>query len=243
MKALILGISFILSHGLVFAQSSSPIIPFRDLDVSLILPDQWQKKLKVTIVPANPLYTQEEQKRAEKNPQYALRADYKNMPEHLSLGFGALSIFQKGADFEPEITFHSANEYSRIFGLGARVKKRAMVYERIWNLSSGTEDSTAKLQVQDGLPFVPVVHSQNFCDAIKVIKFKNGRGLRCVVQFGQDAQLLTQGKLNYFFQGLSNDQKTYVLATFPITLDGLAISGSDVSHLGYSYKGDHLAAR
>ena len=66
----------------------------------------------------------------------------------------------------------------------------------------------------------------------KRIAFGSGKGARVVTRYQVEADILREGVLAYFYQGITADKMHFVFATFPIKMRGLAVD----SHLGYSTK-------
>lgn len=225
---------------LVLGMALLPLIPataddkpakFQFESLTLNVPESWLKHADPKVIPAAPLYNAEDTARLKADPKADLKPDYTNMPEHIAVGFGKLP-FYKGKDFEfaPEITTHSVDAYSRIFdpeqkpspSLLSNVALIRKLSEKSGDYKSGSP-----------LPFVPFIDaSQQVTIGFKPLSFTNGKGFRFVTQYGFEAGLINQSQLVYIFQGITDDGKTYVLATFPVSLKGLP-KADDKKHLGF----------
>ncbi len=84
------------------------------------------------------------------------------------------------------------------------------------------------------LPFVPFVDAhQEFYAKAKVIKFQNGRGLLFLTQINQEVAIINNERLIYVFQGLTDDNRHFIYAEFPVSAKGLPESDTD-SFEGYT---------
>jgi hypothetical protein len=129
-----------------------------------------------------------------------------------------------------EVSIHSIEEYSHIFEPDADPKSMIEGFNRVWQ--TATSNSIPKINQE--LPIIPPAWGyQSVAVCFKQIEQKHFKGFRFITQLNQEASFIQKAGLFYIFQGISNDQKTYLLATFPIRLDGLA-KASDREHLGFS---------
>jgi hypothetical protein len=92
--------------------------------------------------------------------------------------------------------------------------------------------------VMESIPFLPWADErQLFIGRKKLIRFRNGRGLLFLTQYDQEESPVSNEFLVYTFQGLTDDNRWYVSAVFPVSAPGLPAStgaGSDASFLaGY----------
>jgi hypothetical protein len=72
------------------------------------------------------------------------------------------------------------------------------------------------------IPFLPWAdEGEAFIGKRKMIRFRNGRGVLFLTQFGQEKVPLNNGDLVYTFQGLTDDNAWYVSAMFPVMAPGL----------------------
>lgn len=72
------------------------------------------------------------------------------------------------------------------------------------------------------LPYLPFIDaSQAFSSKSKVINFQNGKGLLYLTQWQQDESVINDERLELIFQGLSNDNKNFVLIEFEVSAKGL----------------------
>ncbi len=77
--------------------------------------------------------------------------------------------------------------------------------------------------LKETLPDVPFFNAGSLIAAnIKVIPFQNGSGVRALTQYAQYSGPINNRELFYHFQGLTSDNKYYVIAILPITAPILA---------------------
>jgi hypothetical protein len=76
---------------------------------------------------------------------------------------------------------------------------------------------------ENELPYLPLVNAaQVFHAQVKYLDFQNGSGVRYITQYSQDMTPIINQSIFYTFQGLTDDGNTYVVATFPISAEGLS---------------------
>ncbi|HUI65453.1 MAG TPA: hypothetical protein VL126_11470, partial [Bacteroidota bacterium] len=72
------------------------------------------------------------------------------------------------------------------------------------------------------IPFLPWAdETQAFIAKRKFIRFRNGRGVLFLTQYEQERTPVNNMDLVYCFQGLTDDNITYVSAVFPVAAPGL----------------------
>ena len=91
---------------------------------------------------------------------------------------------------------------------------------------AGAQESIARLQkilagftpMKETLPNVPFFNAGSLIAAnIKLISFQSGNGVRVLTQYAQYSAPINNRELFYHFQGLTSDNKYYVIAILPIT--------------------------
>ncbi len=89
---------------------------------------------------------------------------------------------------------------------------------------------------QGKIPYLPYVDAtQSFHAHLKYIKFKGGQGVGSVVRYDTENSLVQDRQLAYTFQGITNDGRCYISATFPIAAPPLNLpkDGTITVHEGY----------
>lgn len=72
--------------------------------------------------------------------------------------------------------------------------------------------------MKETLPNVPFFNAGSLIAAnIKLISFQSGNGVRALTQYAQYSAPINNRELFYHFQGLTSDNKYYVIAILPIT--------------------------
>jgi hypothetical protein len=75
---------------------------------------------------------------------------------------------------------------------------------------------------QGKIPYLPYIDAtQSFHAHLKYIKFKGGQGVGSVVRYDIENTLVQDRQLAYTFQGITNDGRYYISATFPIIAPSL----------------------
>jgi hypothetical protein len=91
---------------------------------------------------------------------------------------------------------------------------------------------------QGKIPYLPYVDAtQSFHSHLKYIKFKGGQGVGFVVRYDIERSLVQDRQLAYTFQGITNDGRYYISATFPITAPSLNLPKDESINV---YEGYHL---
>lgn len=233
----ILLLSFILLQ-LTYAAAAEQSVKFHFQTLSVDLPKEWLPHADAKLIPANPLYSKKSASHLKSYPLWQLKPAYSNMPENIRVNFGKLPRYSdKKHWFTPEIMTHFTDSYARILDPGHKPSANFLaIFELIKKLSA------KQLNYRSGtpLPFIPFLDaSQHVTTGFKPLPFANGKGFRFVTAYSIEASILSESTLVYIFQGISNDGKTYVVATFPVTLEGLPKKG-ERKHLGFSEQGDFV---
>ncbi len=227
---------FLLSISLLLwncAGSDDGMAEFQFESLSVDIPEPWLAHANAALVPANPLYSEKAAANLKSFPFGELKPNYSNMPEHIVVNFNKLPRFSgKERGFAPEIMIHSTDAYARILDPESKPSANFLAeFELIKKLS------IKELNHKSGTP-LPFVNSsadgsQHVTIGFKTLPFANGKGFRFVTAYAIEATLLYENSLVYIFQGITNDGKTYIMATFPVTLNGLP-NYEDTEHLGFS---------
>ena len=123
-------------------------------------------------------------------------------PEHTQF---TLTNYQLQDKFQkPQIFVYPADEYAK--------------------LNSNAADQIQKLKAilaggpltKDTMPNWVMNAAQLFSAKQQVINFQNGRGVRFVTQYDQYPAIINNRELFYFFNGLTNDGKYYIVAILPV---------------------------
>jgi hypothetical protein len=117
----------------------------------------------------------------------------------------------QGKFFEPTIFVYPADEF-------AQANENAA--EQIDRLKKALAGSPL---LKETLPMVPFFNAAAiFAANIQIIPFQNGKGVSELTQYDQYAAPVNNHELFYHFQGLTSDNKYYVIAILPITAPILA---------------------
>jgi hypothetical protein len=144
-------------------------------------------------------------------------------PAHLEVTLDGYA--SQGSMFHPKIFIYPALDYAAAHQGAAESIKRLQAL--LANPSTATKDN---------LPTVPFYNAaQMFAAQINTIKFQNGTGIRMVTAYGQAAGPIGNDMTFYHFQGLTSDNKSYIIAIFPIQTPA-----GNIQFPGYDASADSL---
>lgn len=107
---------------------------------------------------------------------------------------------------EPEIFIYPADEFAQANSNAAEQ------IDRVKRILRGLTP------MQETLPRVPFFNAGPLIAAnLKIIPFQNGSGVRALTQYAQYSAPINNREIFYHFQGLTSDNKYYVIAILPIT--------------------------
>jgi hypothetical protein len=112
----------------------------------------------------------------------------------------------QGKFHDPRILVYPADEFAQSHSGAA---------EQIDRLKKALAGSPL---LQETLPVVPFFNAGPLIAAnIKIIPFQNGNGVRALTQYAQYSAPINNREMFYHFQGLTSNNKYYVIAILPIT--------------------------
>ncbi len=131
-----------------------------------------------------------------------------NFPKHVSF---RLRIAKQNR--EATVKIISIDYYRRMYAVSNHYTK--VFDENIKDLQKALKDE--KFRVKGEVPFIPFYDAhQTITARVKHLWFQNGKGIFFLTQYNQDfAMLVNNEELTYFYQGISDDGKKYILAQFP----------------------------
>ncbi|HEX9330943.1 MAG TPA: hypothetical protein VF896_03570 [Anaerolineales bacterium] len=136
-------------------------------------------------------------------------APWEVAPTHLKFTLTGYQL--EGKFFEPTIFVYPADEYAQANSGAA---------EQINRLKKALAGSPL---LKETLPMVPFFNAASLIAAnIQLLPFPNGKGVRVLTQYDQYAAPVNNHELFYHFQGLTTDNRYYVIAILPITAAILA---------------------
>jgi hypothetical protein len=130
-------------------------------------------------------------------------------PEHIQLDLDGYVL--QNTSYQPQIFVYPAEEYGML---------QPPIAENVNRLQE-VMDNPGKPLTDDVLPAYLINAAQLVRSNTKTVPFQNGLGIRMLTFIAQDAVPINNDDLIYFFSGLTNDGKYYVLAILPINLAGL----------------------
>lgn len=139
-------------------------------------------------------------------------------PKHISLKLrGEYYKQNKDSFFPPEINIYPIEEFRLALAKSPHFVKE--FDKEIMHLQSIIAKKPSKVEIVPRIPFYD--GTPELKTRVKYLSFKNGRGFFHLTQFNIEAYLINNRGLTYIFQGISSDDKYYVLGTFPVALDFL----------------------
>ena len=122
----------------------------------------------------------------------------------------------QGTMWSPEIRIYPVEEYRLI---DPRVGGKLDEIRSIISNPGGN--------LPDHLPFLPFVNAgEDFYAQMHVVNFQNGSGIGYLTQFDQAPIPINNQEMFYTYQGLSQDGRFFVSATFPVNAAFLPADGS-----------------
>lgn len=107
-------------------------------------------------------------------------------------------------------------------------------YEEMSDIAANTISELRLLlsgqpQNPDNIPSLPVINAgQIIHTKISYLNFQNGSGVRFLTQYAQAASPIDNQDLIYSFQGITNDDRFYVSAIFPVNHPNLPATSDEV---------------
>jgi hypothetical protein len=183
--------------------------------------------VKTETIPARPF------SRANDKPDYAI-------PQHIRLTFvgGNYSSPSKEENDRPstfyplEINIYPVAEYRKTFSLAPDLvaaidRNLAQIKNIIQRKKMDSFDRIPYLLFHDG--------SQNFAIHKKWIDFRGGKGFAFLTHTSVDiVSLVANRALTYIYQGLTDDGRYYIFASFPVSAEGLPRDNETKVHDGFS---------
>lgn len=131
-------------------------------------------------------------------------APWEVAPAHLKFTLTGYPLDNKF--HEPRLFIYPADEFAQAHSGAA---------EQIDRLKKALAGSPL---LQETLPIIPFFNAGPLLTAnIKIIPFQNGSGVRTLTQYAQYSAPVNNRELFYHFEGLTSDNKYYVIAILPIT--------------------------
>ncbi|HSX58876.1 MAG TPA: hypothetical protein VLF18_01635 [Tahibacter sp.] len=180
-------------------------------------------------IDAQPTYDAQARAALARDPMRVLKPHYYDMPAHLRFDLRAC---YGGPDLlDASLRVFPVADYLRIFDDGRKPGGHvAKEFDALRRWLAGPPGAVAHWPM---IPFLDM--SPQFTVERRALRFQGGRGIRVVTQFVPDVGFATSRRVSYVFQGLSDDGRSYVLLTVPLTIvDGAADDAQE--HLGFSYE-------
>ena len=150
--------------------------------------------------------------------------------EHLSFTFEGYPQ-RKETFFNPVIEIYKLDDFRSAF-------KASPEYVR--GIDRAVRDlkrriATRNRDTRTEIPYLPFVDaSQAFRSRVRLINFGKGKGIAFLTQYNIEPSVINNQGVAYIFQGLTDDGRHYIVATFPIATSILAESFADSSHSAFT---------
>jgi hypothetical protein len=147
--------------------------------------------------------------------------------------------FPKHVEFLFEKTKHSTRariaivpiaDYRRMFAVSNYLTKE--FDKNLTNVQKAIKNKS--FRVKNEIPIMPFYDAhQTFIAKVKHFSFQNGSGILFLSQINQEATLVNNEGLIYYFQGLTADKKNYIFAVFSVRVSFLPDSFEASEFEGY----------
>lgn len=159
---------------------------------------------------------------------------YEYHPEHPAFVFAGDYAAQHSESFfsEPEMRIYPIDDYRAIINQSEDLRR--VIDQEFESLKEALKNKPTSFSYE--APFVAVLEAgQLFQAKVKYISFRNGKGILYLTYFCNDP---TQGceinnqALSYIFQGLTDDVRYFIYATFPVKTISLPLSDPPEDEFG-----------
>jgi hypothetical protein len=192
---------------------SGPLVSYGG--VSFSIDPSLAASVKAEIKPASPL-----QDKTDKPGGVA--------PEHIAFTFTGpyAALHEQSAFSPPEIHIYPIEGYKQAYSIEPHYV--ALVEDEVQRLKEAL--ARRPRSFGDGIPYIDFVDAhQAFQAHAQYLDFQNGRGIFFLTQYVFEPTVINNQELTYIFQGLTNDGKYYVSATFPVSAPVLPDNDSEES--------------
>ena len=149
-----------------------------------------------------------------------LANDYNQWPRHVKLTLVDYPLSGTTVATEPQIMVFPANEFAQM-GNCPQTEINGLK-EVLATQHAELSQPLPCVSIADSLPFLPEPHAaQVFHAQEKFLAFKNGNGIRYIMQLSQAHYPVIGADSLYTFQGFTSDSKYYVSVILPVHLAAL----------------------
>lgn len=135
-----------------------------------------------------------------------------NFPKHIEFSFG------KDSSNKNRIAVVPIAEHRKMYAVSKELT--VSFDENHKNLRKALDDE--KFRVEGEIPFIPFYDAhQAIIARVKKTPFQNGKSICFLTQYEQDTNLINNENISYYCQGITNDEKYYFLAEFPLNISFL----------------------
>lgn len=159
-------------------------------------------EVRAAVLPAAPL------RRADDKPDYVA-------PERVAFTFGGPQTRRRVETFfgPPQINVARLEGFAQAHALDP--KYASILDKRAGEIKALLARRPKSFQGE--IPFMPYVEgSQDFQTHVNYFNFRNGKGVAFVTHYGVEPTLISNRALTYVFEGITDDGRYYVSATFPV---------------------------
>ena len=146
-------------------------------------------------------------------------------PEHVAFKLlGAYASLNERSHFHPELHVYPVEDYKRAYA--AAPSYVAGVEQTVRELKRAL--ARRSVEFKDEAPYLDFIDAhQSFQAHVHYLNFHGGKGLAYLTQYDIEPALVTNRGLTYVFQGLTDDGRYYVSATFPVAARALPAEESE----------------
>lgn len=135
-----------------------------------------------------------------------------NFPKHIEFYFG------KDSSDKNRIAVIPIAEHKKMYALSKQLTES--FDENHKNLRKVLADE--KFRIKTEIPFIPFYDAhQTIVAKVKIIPFQNGKSVCFLTQYEQEITLINNKGIDYYCQGITDDEKYYLFAQFPLNISFL----------------------
>lgn len=154
-----------------------------------------------------------------------------NFPNHI-----AFSLYAKNKLIAVEATIKilPIADYRRMYAVSKDLTET--FDENIDNLRKVLKNRNFRYKNNSGkdeIPFIPFYDAeQAFLAKVNHLPFQNGKGIAFITQYTMETTMINNEELSYFYEGITDNGKYYILAGFSVSVSFL-LDSSDGEFEGY----------
>ena len=186
--------------------------------VSFSCSSQFSSRIELLEFSKSPLQS-EDDKPDYVHPSY-ISFEFRNKEENL----------ERESNYDKQISIYPTEEYGRMYSIDESYSQwfdeDIKSFKKLLSAKKAHKNTNTRfLEATDG--------SFEFKSHLKYLSFKNGKGVGFVTEIAMEPSIINNKELIWVFEGITNDGKYYILASFPVRASFLPNTSTDEFE-GYS---------